>query len=114
MSQRDTWLDRGHEFALLFSVKTYLRVILATLALISCAGPALAAGKGDNKPNRKGELPQKFDNALAGKMKKAGAALHKVIITVEPGQRSTVRRAVEKRRRIRREYASLNLLLTDL
>ena len=86
-------------------VKTYLRFILATLVAVSCTAPAVAAGR---------EKPEKVDKALAGALK-SGAGTHKVIITLQPGQRSSVRKSLEaKGRRIKREHSKLNLLVADL
>ncbi len=86
-------------------VKTYLRFILATLVAVSCTAPAVAAGRAK---------PEKVDKALAGALT-SGAGTHKVIITLQPGQRSSVRKSLEaKGRRIRREHSSLNLLVADL
>ena len=73
-------------------VKTYLRFILATLVAVSCTAPAVAAGR---------EKPEKVDKALAGALN-SRTGTHKVIITVQPGQRKSIRQSLEaKGRRIR-------------
>src|SRR5438128_9808711 len=59
-------------------------------------------------------MPDKVDEALAGTLK-AGTAKNKVIITVKPGYRATIRKALEGHgNKIKREHGSLNLLVTEL
>ena len=99
------WLSRGEEIALLSGVKTYLRFILATLVAVSCTAPAVAAGR---------EKPEKVDKALAGALN-SRTGTHKVIITVQPGYRKSIRQSLEgKGRRMKAEHASLNLLVSEL
>ena len=59
-------------------------------------------------------MPDKVDKALAGQLK-SGTVKNKVIITVQPGFRGSIRKALElKGNKIKREHAALNVFVAEL
>jgi serine protease AprX len=59
-------------------------------------------------------MPDKVDKALAGQLK-AGTATNKVLITVQPGFRGSIRKALElKGVTIKREHSALNLFVAEV
>src|SRR3954467_15256659 len=99
-------LNHGHDLALLFVVNIPMRrFFLPVLISVSASSPLFAA---------KDTMPKKVDKALAGALK-SGTATQKVIITVQPGARTAVRKALEANgRRIKAEHGALNVLVAEL
>ena len=107
-----------------------MRRLLLAVLVTSLGAPAFAAGAKAAPKVTKGakvtkpvkavraakvnRLPSKIDRALAGALK-AGSGKQKVLVTVRPGYRATVRKALEGRgAKIKREHGRLNLLISDL
>src|SRR6266513_4098060 len=105
-------LSHGQRIALLLRVTTTTRhFFLAALLAFSVGTPAFAAGA---KAPKDSNMPQKVDKALAGQLK-GGTAKNKVIITVKPGYRGSIRKALELHGgKIKREHASLNVFVAEL
>src|ERR1043166_9358882 len=107
---------------------TMRRQLLTALLALSLGMPVFAApanNKDDKssdsrkewrkKHNLRDRDPEKIDKALAGALR-CGKS-QKVIITMKPGAatRTNMRKSLEsKGRKVRREYAKLNLLVSEL